>query len=127
MQGQDSAVSDTHGYVDPVPTRSASLNNADGSLFARSKPQYEDVSAADVVDVLGNDIVNDGTGDQTDAINNLLQVAQGKVIFFPAGIYRVEGTVLIPEGSIIVGSAWSQIMAAGTFFGDGSSPQVVVK
>ena len=127
MQGQDSEVSNTYGYVDPVPSRTASLNNDDGSLFSRSKPQYESVSASDVVDVLGNSILNDGTGDQTDAINSLLQVAKGKVIFFPAGIYRVEGTVLIPEGSIIVGSAWSQIMATGTYFGDGDNPNVVVK
>ncbi|GAB7356620.1 hypothetical protein MBLNU459_g7342t1 [Dothideomycetes sp. NU459] len=127
LQGSDTTVSNTHGYVDPVPTRSASLNNADGSLFARSKPQYEDVAAADIVDVLGNDIVNDGSRDNTDAINSLLQAAVGKVIFFPAGIYTVEGTVFVPAGSKIIGSAWSQIQAAGAYFEDASNPQPVVR
>ncbi|KAI4721963.1 pectin lyase-like protein [Aureobasidium sp. EXF-10727] len=110
-----------------MPTRLASLNNKDGTLYSRSKPQYEHISASEIVDVLGNSIVNDGTGDQTNAINNLLLAARGKVIFFPAGVYRVEGTIEVPEGSVIIGSAWSQIMAAGPYFGDAKNPKVVVK
>lgn len=51
----------------------------------------------------------------------------GAPIFFPAGIYKVQGTVRIPAGSIVVGEGWSQIMATGSYFQDESNPKVVVQ
>lgn len=60
-------------------------------------------------------------------IDSLLRANVGKVIFFPAGIYLVEDTVLIPEGSIIVGEGWSQIMATGTKFQNANEPHVMVR
>jgi hypothetical protein len=76
-----------------------------------------------------NNITNDGKGDQTGAINTFLQkaAASGKIAYFPAGIYQVGGTVIIPAGSRVQGSSWSQIQGAGFYFADMNNPHVMVQ
>jgi hypothetical protein len=63
------------------------------------------------------------------AIQNALNSAalQKKVLVFPAGIYPVDNTLVIPVGSRIAGALWSQIMAVGPAFGDASKPKVLAK
>ncbi|KAF6813967.1 glucan 1,3-beta-glucosidase [Colletotrichum plurivorum] len=80
-----------------------------------------------LLDATANGVANDGTGDQTNAINSLLSSKKGSVIFFPAGVYMVKGTVKIPVGSKIVGSMWSQIMGTGSYFQDEANPKVMVQ
>ncbi|KAL2827770.1 pectate lyase superfamily protein-domain-containing protein [Aspergillus cavernicola] len=112
------------GFMSPAPRKSSSLLDGSGAYFTRSKPQYSGSSPIVATD---NGVSNDGTGDQTDAINSLLSGNVGSLIFFPGGVYLVEGTVYIPVGSIIVGSGWSQIMGTGSFFEDAENPQVMVQ
>ena len=73
-----------NGFVDPVPDKPASLLNGNGAYFTRSKPQYAGI---DVVVATDHGLANDGTGDQTAAINSLLASNVGAVVFFPAGVY----------------------------------------
>ncbi|KAG9760638.1 pectin lyase-like protein, partial [Aureobasidium melanogenum] len=115
----------TTGFVTPKPSKPASLLDANGTYYARSKPQYEFISG--VVNVVYHGISNEGTGDNTGAINTILRESVGSMVFFPAGVYRVEGTVEVPVGSVIVGAGWSQIMAAGSYFEDETNPQVMVR
>lgn len=112
------------GFVNPSPNKPVALLDGGGAYFTRSKPQY--VGASPVV-ATSHGISNDGTGDQTNAINSLLSGNVGSVIFFPAGVYLVQGTVKIPVGSKIVGSGWSQIMGTGLYFQDASNPKVMVQ
>ncbi|RYP18793.1 hypothetical protein DL765_003728 [Monosporascus sp. GIB2] len=102
---------------------------ANGRLFSRSRPQYEDLDASAFMVATDEGIANDGTGDQTQKINAFLQEAQAvnAIAYFPAGIYQVQGTVKIPIGSKLQGSSWSQIMGTGSFFEDSSNPQVMVQ
>lgn len=106
-----------------APRKSSSLLDGSGAYFSRSKPQY---AGSSPIVATYNGISNDGTGDQTDAINSLLSGNVGSIIFFPMGVYLVKGTVHIPVGSIIVGSGWSQIMGTGSFFQDSENPQVMI-
>lgn len=115
------------GFSNPAPSKPESLLDSTGAYFARSKPQYETISAGSVIVATSNGVSNDGTGDQSSAINTLLSSNVGSLIFFPAGVYMVESTVKIPVGSLIVGSGWSQIMATGSYFEDETNPQVVVQ
>ncbi|KAI0410472.1 pectate lyase superfamily protein-domain-containing protein [Xylaria grammica] len=115
------------GFLNPAPSKPESLLDGSGSYFTRSKPQYEGVSASSIVVATSHGVSNNGKGDQTAAINSLLSGNVGALIFFPAGVYLVEGTVKIPVGSTIAGSGWSQIMATGSYFQDEKSPQVVVQ
>ncbi|KAI0975131.1 pectin lyase fold/virulence factor [Xylaria arbuscula] len=118
---------DVTGYLDTAPVRPSSLLDAAGEYFWQDPPLYSTLTASSFVVVTQSGISNDGTGDQTAAINSLLDANVGIPIFFPAGIYLVEGTVQIPTGSIIVGSAWSQIMGTGSYFQDVDNPQVMVR
>jgi hypothetical protein len=117
----------TIGFVSPVPDKSPLLLDASGRFFERGKPQYESFGANSFLVATDFSISNDGTGDQSGAINSLLSGNVGRFIFFPAGIYRVESTVFVPTGSVLVGEAWSQIMGAGAHFQDQNNPQVVVR
>ncbi|KAI1114872.1 pectate lyase superfamily protein-domain-containing protein [Nemania sp. NC0429] len=115
------------GFISPSVVKPAVLLDDAGKIFERSKPQYENLASGGFLVATEFGIANDGTGDQSTAINNLLIGAAGTPVFFPAGIYQVQNTVRIPLGSIIVGEGWSQIMGSGSFFEDQTNPQVMVQ
>ncbi|KAI0384726.1 pectate lyase superfamily protein-domain-containing protein [Hypomontagnella monticulosa] len=112
------------GFINPAPEKPAALLDGNGAYFTRSKPQYETESPIVATD---HGISNDGTGDQSSAINSLLSGNVGSVIFFPGGVYMVENTIQVPVGSRIVGSGWSQIMGTGSNFQDVDNPKVMVQ
>ncbi|KAM7192998.1 Exo-beta-1,3-glucanase [Rhypophila sp. PSN 637] len=117
------------GAVTGRPTKPQSLLTSSGKLFTKSRPQYENLGAGGFLVATQNGCSNDGTGDNTAAINSFLQkaAAAGQVAYFPAGIYSVKGTVKVPLNSKIVGSSWSQIQATGSYFSDMKNPQVVIQ
>jgi hypothetical protein len=112
------------GFIEPATSKPPSLLDGSGAYFTQSKPQYPGQNPIVATD---NGISNDGTGDQTAAINSLLSSNVGSTIFFPGGIYQVQGNVKVPVGSIITGSGWSQIMGTGSYFENADSPQVMVQ
>lgn len=114
----------TSGFISPAPEKSSNLLDASGAYFQQSKPQYETTTP---ISVTNYGVSNDGTGDQTDAINTVLASNTGSVIFFPGGVYLVEGTIKIPVGSRIIGSGWSQIMGTGSHFQDVDNPAVMIQ
>jgi hypothetical protein len=83
-----------------------------GKLFVRSRPQYETLGLGSfiVATQAPYNLLNDGTADQTAILNKFLEDAarDGKVAYFPAGIYLAHGTVKVPVGSKLQGSSWSQ-------------------
>lgn len=105
------------------------LAGSNKRLFVRSRPQYADASPGNFLVATREGIKNDGTGDQTLAINAFLLKAKGagQIAYFPAGIYQVGGTVFIPTGSRVVGSSWSQIQGSGFYFADMNAPRVMVQ
>ncbi|RYC61691.1 hypothetical protein CHU98_g4510 [Xylaria longipes] len=120
--------SDVTGSID-TPSKASGLLS-DGRLFTRPRPQYEKLDSSQFsVATRDGGCDNDGTGDQTKCLNAFLQNAVGsqKIAYFPAGIYQVGGTVLIPTGSRVVGASWSQIQGTGYYFSDMTDPKVVVR
>ncbi|KAK8091314.1 glucan 1- 3-beta-glucosidase [Apiospora phragmitis] len=111
-----------------APPKGAGLLK-DGILYARSRPQYEDLDSSGFLVATTEGISNDGSGDQAGAINALLEKAASanQIAYFPAGIYQVGSTVLVPTGSRVQGSSWSQIQGAGFYFADMHNPKVVVQ
>lgn len=75
------------GFIDPAPQKPEALLDGSGAYFTRSKPQYAGESPIVATD---HGISNDGTGDQSRAINSMLADNVGSLIFFPAGIYLVS-------------------------------------
>nr|CDP24152.1 Putative Glycoside Hydrolase Family 55 [Podospora anserina S mat+] len=112
-----------------APSKAAGLLGDDKKLFTKSRPQYADFSPENFLVATKEGIKNDGTGDQTLAINAFLLKAKAnsQIAYFPAGIYQVGGTVFIPTGSRVVGSSWSQIQGSGFYFADMNAPRVMVR
>ncbi|KAI0537760.1 pectate lyase superfamily protein-domain-containing protein [Xylaria digitata] len=120
--------SDVTGSVE-TPAKGSSLLS-DGKLYVRPRPQYESYSASQFsIATTDGGCNNDGTSDQTECLNAFLRnaVASQLIAYFPAGIYQVGGTVLIPTGSRVVGASWSQIQGTGYYFSNMADPKVVVR
>lgn len=96
-----------------VPTVSKS---SDGTVFERSKPQYE--TAGKIMQITSFGIKNDGSGDQSAMINKVLDLYKESMVFFPAGVYAVADTIFVPAGTKMVGAGWSQIVRYGPKFSD---------
>ncbi|EER43715.1 exo-beta-1,3-glucanase [Histoplasma capsulatum H143] len=118
----------TSGEVD-APKKGTGLLDSNGRLAYKPRPQYENLGVDDFLIATEHGCKNDGTEDNTADINSFLEKANndGKIAYFPAGIYRVGGTVVIPTGSRVQGSSWSQIQGAGFYFNDLHNPRVVVQ
>ncbi|KEZ41476.1 hypothetical protein SAPIO_CDS7623 [Scedosporium apiospermum] len=113
-----------------APGRGKGLNDPDGKLYVRSRPQYEGHSVGSfLIATTDGGCQNDATGDQASCINSFLRRAldEGKIAYFPAGVYAVGSTVNIPTGSIVQGSLWSQILGSGFYFSDMKNPKVMVQ
>lgn len=112
----------------PANVRPASL--LDGDRFrAYSKPQYEDVSAQNVISARTAGAVGDGNADDTAALQNGINSAarENKLFWIDYGMYKVTDTITIPPGAKIAGEAFPTIMSAGPKFANQDSPHVLLK
>ncbi|KAH9238229.1 glycoside hydrolase family 55 protein [Colletotrichum gloeosporioides 23] len=113
-----------------APGRGKGLDDSNGLLYVRSRPQYEKTGAGSfLVATTDGGCKNDATGDQASCINNFLRKAADnrQIAYFPAGVYTVGSTVNIPTGSVVQGSLWSQILGSGFYFSDIQNPKVMVQ
>ncbi|KAI1811036.1 pectate lyase superfamily protein-domain-containing protein [Poronia punctata] len=107
-------------------TRPDGLTGENG-YYGRSKPQYEDVAASDIVSARDSGAKGDGTTDDTEALQSAIDSAKGKVLFLDYGLYKVTGTLKIGDGAKIIGEGYPIIMASGDFFGDISDPKPLLQ
>ena len=115
ISGESDSTGWVTGFIDPAPVKPQSLLDGSGNYFVRSRPQYASTAAGSFIIATAHGISNDGTGDQSGAINTLLSSSVGTPVFFPAGIYQIQNTVNIPVGSIILGEGWSQVSCSRDF------------
>jgi hypothetical protein len=98
--------------------RDRRLLDGDGAFFERPRPQYEGLSAEEVVRVKDLGVKGDGVTDDTASLQLALYESLGRVLIIDAGSYVLRDTVTIPLGSRIVGEAWPRFVAAGPYFSD---------
>lgn len=106
-----------------------------GRIPSITVPNFANNPVTDFVNVKdskqngGHTVKGDGTVDEADVLNKVLEYAASKkkIACFPYGDYRVESTLVIPIGSQIVGEAWSTISGGGKFFKDASDPKPIVQ
>ncbi|EGN92987.1 glycoside hydrolase family 55 protein [Serpula lacrymans var. lacrymans S7.3] len=102
--------------------------DANGRVFGKMHPQYENWAVSQVVSVKEEGAKGDGVTDDTEAIRKVFEKYAGcKIIFFDAGTYYITDTIDIPGGSRVVGEAWSVILAGGEKFSDQLHPHVAVR
>lgn len=106
-----------------------SMGYVQNNFFSRRRPRYDDIGMAQVIDVKSFGAQGDGKTDDTAALNSVLALAanMSSIAFFPHGVYVIKNTLKVPNGSRIIGQAWSQIMASGSRFEDVSNPRVAVQ
>ena len=110
-----------------APTLPPSLM-ANGKVFERSKPQYEDVPVSSFVSAKSQGAKGDGVTDDTAAIQAFLNgVTTDQIAYFDHGAYVVTGTVNVPRNIKITGEVWPLIMASGANFSDQNNPQPVFR
>ncbi|KAI4859463.1 glycoside hydrolase family 55 protein [Hypoxylon rubiginosum] len=109
--------------------RPASLLGDGGNYYARSKPQYEDLAASDIVSARSSGAKGDASTDDTASLQSAINSAAsgGKVLFLDHGIYKVTSTLSIPAGSKIVGEGYPIIVASGATFGDMNNPKPLLQ
>lgn len=110
-------------------SRPASLLDAGGKFYERSKPQYEHVPARYFVSARSAGAKGDGVNDDTNAIQRLVTIAalRGEIVFFDFGVYKVTRTIYIPPNSKIVGESYPVILSSGDHFANMEKPEPVVR
>ena len=108
------------------PARPAPLLS-NGRYYTRSKPQYNTLPTSSFSSVRSAGARGDGVTDDTTALQNAINNAGGRIVYFDAGTYKVTRTLFIPAGARIVGEGYAVIMSSGSFIANIISPQPVVK
>ena len=99
--------------------KAASLLGSDGTIFERTKPQYENYPASAFVSVKSLGARGDGVTDDTAAIQAAMDtIGPNEILYFDHGAYIITSTIQVPTNIKIVGEIWPRIMAQGSFFGD---------
>jgi glucan 1,3-beta-glucosidase len=109
--------------------RPASLLDASGKYYERSKPQYGSLPLSSFLSARDLGCAGDGETDDTEALKAAILKARDekKILFIDAGYYRVTSTVYVPPGSKIVGEALATvILSDGEYFNNMEAPKVVV-
>ena len=109
-----------------APSKPASLLDASGAIFQKSRPQYQDVPASSFVSVKSKNAKGDGQTDDSDAIQAVFDAATAdQVIYFDHGAYIISKTIKVPKNIRITGEIWPLIMASGAAFSDQTKPAPV--
>ncbi|KAH8701624.1 putative glucan 1,3-beta-glucosidase precursor [Talaromyces proteolyticus] len=117
------------GTYAPIARPSGLTTGSGSNYFTKSKPQYENVPASQVVSIRDAGAKGDGKTDDTKAINSALSSASsnGTIVFFDYGIYLVTDTIYFPPGVKVVGESYPIIAGSGDAFSDASNPLPVVQ
>lgn len=107
-------------YVPTGASRPTNLLGDGNAYYERAKPQYENLSPDDFVSVKSLGAMGDGVTDDTSILEQAIYntTIERKVTFIDAGSYIITRTITIPPGAVIVGEAWSQLVAFGEYFSD---------
>lgn len=70
------------------------------SYFFKARPQYEDLSVSDIINVKDYGATGDGVTDDTAAVKSALADATtSNLVYFPAGSYIITNGITIQPGT----------------------------
>jgi len=108
-----------------APPKPASLLTASGTIYERSKPQYEGVPVASFVSIMDYGCAGDGETDDTQCVQNFFNsITTDEIAFIDHGAYVIRDTIDIPLQIKMVGEIWPLFMVDGTSptFSDQDNP-----
>ncbi|KAG5972701.1 hypothetical protein E4U55_000744 [Claviceps digitariae] len=92
----------------------ACLTDSSGRIVTHSKPQYNNVPAAQFISVKSKGAKGDGKTDDTAAIQAAFNsIGPDQIVYFDHGAYVITDTVKVPKNCKVVGEIWPLIMAGG--------------
>lgn len=98
-----------------VITKSASLLDSAGNVFARSRPQYETVGVSSFVSVKARGAKGDGVTDDTAALQAVFNnITSDQIVYFDHGAYLVTHTIKVPKDVRVTGEVWPVVVAGGS-------------
>jgi len=110
-----------------APPKSPSLLRDDGTIWDRSRPQYEGVPLANFKSVIDYGCKGDGHSDDTTCIQNFLDSIDGtdNIAYFDHGAYLIKNTIQIPNNVKMQGEIWPMFMVDGSssVFNNQAKPQ----
>ncbi|KAL8626631.1 hypothetical protein Q9189_007672 [Teloschistes chrysophthalmus] len=114
-----------------VTTKRSPQLLSNGKFFTKAQPTYADWTSDKIVNiraVKNHPVKGDGKTDDSASLNAILaeNAKNGKLSYFPYGVYIVKSTLYIPPNTRIVGEAWPVISGTGPFFADKTSPKPVI-
>lgn len=97
------------------PVKPQSLLTPTGSIYSRSRPQYEGVPVQNFISIIDYGCKGDGYSDDTACMQNFLNSIQpGQIAYFDHGAYLIRDTIQVPNNIKIMGEIWPYIMFDGT-------------
>ncbi|CCU98466.1 Exo-B-1,3-glucanase (GH55-family)-like protein [Malassezia sympodialis ATCC 42132] len=119
----------------PAPPRPACLVDDNGFWFGQEKPWFARLCGENMVSLRSLGAKGDGTSDDTQAMQAVLDHHRGSLIYgtcrpltvVPYGHYVITDTLRIPAGTRLVGEAQPVFFGAGAAFQDASHPRPVVQ
>jgi glucan 1,3-beta-glucosidase len=115
--------------VDPAP-KSASLLAPDGSIFTRSRPQYEGVPVENFKSIKTYGCAGDGVSDDTACVQSFLNsIEPDQIAYIDYGAYVIRDTINFPVPIRVQGELWPYFMVDGTApkFSDQNNPQAAFR
>jgi glucan 1,3-beta-glucosidase len=115
--------------VDPAPI-SPPLLTPDGSVFTKSRPQYEGVPVENFISIKTYGCAGDGVTDDTACVQSFLNsINPDQIAYIDYGAYVVRDTINFPIPIKVQGELWPYFMVDGTSpkFSDINNPQVAFR
>ncbi|KAF2416329.1 family 55 glycoside hydrolase [Tothia fuscella] len=95
----------------PPPPKPAVLLDADGAIFDKGKPNYDNEPLSAFVSTKDNGCKGDGIADDTACIRKIFaDVTEQQIVYFDHGAYVVTDTIQVPNFIRITGEGWPLIM-----------------
>jgi len=93
------------------PPKPASLLDANGAIFDRAKPNYDNYPLSAFVSTKDNGCKGDGIADDTQCIQTIFNsITEQQVVYFDHGAYVVTDMIQVPTHIKIMGEGWPMIM-----------------
>ncbi|KAK5657995.1 hypothetical protein OQA88_2549 [Cercophora sp. LCS_1] len=111
-------------------TRPSALTNPSGIYHTVKPPTYADTALSSVINVKTHPlypVFGDGKTDDTVSLQAIITSSPDKLLYFPHGIYILTSTLHIPPSARLIGEAWTQISARGSYFADPLNPKPLLR
>ncbi|KAK0622666.1 glycoside hydrolase family 55 protein [Immersiella caudata] len=128
----DKSFSRSPGVLLNTTRPAALINHSTHAYHTVVPPTYADVPLSSVLNVKSHPeypVHGDGIHDDTASLQSIISSpsSRDKLLYFPHGVYLLTSTLSIPPSTHLIGEAWTQLSASGSFFSDPANPKPMIQ